>query len=104
MKFYGTIGFSYEKETAPGVWEQLSEEHQVYGDVLSDVRRWETGSEVNDDINVTNRISIVASQFVCDHFGAMRYVVWNGTAWKIKSVELVRPRAILTLGGVYSGK
>lgn len=103
MKFYGTIGFGYEEETAPGVIENKYEERQVYGDVLSNVRRWDTDSDVNDDLNVTNRISIVANRFFFEHMGMMKYVVWNGTKWKIKSAEIVRPRILLTLGGVYNG-
>lgn len=103
MKFYGTIGFSYEEETRPGVWTPITQEHQTYGDVLSNVRRWDADSDVNDDLNVTNRISIVANRFMFEHLGAMKYVLWNGTKWKIKSAEIVRPRIVLSLGGVYNG-
>lgn len=104
MKFYGTIGFSYEEETAPGVWKTKTEERDFYGDVLSNNRRWDSGQEINNDLIVTNRLSILASRFVYEHMGAMRYVRWNGTKWKISSAEIVRPRIILTLGGVYNGE
>lgn len=104
MKFYGKIGFSYQAETAPGVWETLSEEKDVYGDVLSNVRRWDSSNEINDNLTVSNRLSVVASRFIYEHLGAMKYVVWNGTTWKIKSAEIVRPRIILTLGEVYNGE
>lgn len=102
MKFYGVIGFAYKKEVRPGIFSMVSEEHEAYGDVLSNVRRWETDNDINDDLVVSNQISVVASRFFCEHLGAMRYVRWNGTAWKIKSANLVRPRVILTLGGVYN--
>ena len=102
MKFFGKIGFIYEEETVPGIWQTFSEEHEVYGDVLSDVRRWDSGQEVNSSITTSNRISVLADRFLCEHMGAMRYVKWNGTTWEIRSVELIRPRAILTLGGVYN--
>lgn len=104
MKFYGTIGFTIEEETAPGVWKNKTEEKQVYGDVLSNTRRWDNGQEVNSDLNVSNRISVVASRFIYEHLGAMRWLLWNGTRWKISSAEIVRPRVILTLGGVYNGE
>lgn len=103
MKFFGKIGFVRQVETAPGIWDSVTEEREAYGDVLSNVRRWETGQEVNDGITTSNRISVLADRFLCEHLGAMRYLVWNGTVWGIRSVELVRPRAILTLGGVYNG-
>lgn len=104
MKFYGKIGFSYEVEVRPGITLPRTEEHEAYGDVLSNVRRWETDADINDDITTSNRISILADRFVCEHMGAMRYCKWNGTTWAIRSVELIRPRAILTLGGVYNGE
>ena len=88
MKFYGKIGFVYQEEIRPGITVTKSEEHEAYGDVLSNVRRWETDSGVNDDISTSNRISVLADRFLCE----------------IKSVELVRPRAILSLGGVYNGE
>lgn len=104
MKFYGTIGFAIEEETAPGVWKTKTEEQQVYGDVLSNTRRWDNGQEINSDLNVSNKISVVASRFIYEHLGAMHWLLWNGTKWKISSAEIVRPRVILTLGGVYNGE
>lgn len=103
MKFFGKIGFITTTETEPGIWESSVEEHDAYGDVLSNVRRWEKSAEINNNVTTSNRISILADRFLCEHMGAMRYAKWNGTAWEISSVDLVRPRAILTLGGVYNG-
>lgn len=103
MKFYGQIGYIYNREVRPGIWSTEPEEHPAYGDVLSNVRRWETDSDINDDLTTSNRLSVIVDRFLCEHMGAMRYVRWNGTAWSIKSIELIRPRAILTLGGVYDG-
>lgn len=105
MKFFGQIGFSVQKETKPGIWDSFVEERDAYGDVLSNVRRWEPSNEtVNDSVTTSNRISVLADRFLCEHLGAMRYIKWNRTVWSIKTVELVRPRAILTLGGVYNGQ
>lgn len=103
MKFFGKIGYIQEKEIRPGITSNSAEEHEAYGDVLTNVRRWETGQEVNSDLTISNRISVLADSFLCEHMGFMRYVKWYGTNWEIKSVELMYPRAILTLGGVYKG-
>ena len=103
MKFFGQVGFITSVETEPGIWTSSVEEHDAYGDVLSNVRRWEQSAEINNSVTTSNRISILADRFLCEHMGAMRYVKWNGTVWEIKSVDLVRPRAILSLGGVYNG-
>lgn len=104
MKFYGVLGYIYDHEVEPGIWTSNAEEREAFGDVLSNVRRWESGGDVLQDVTTTNRLSVVVDRFLCEHMGAMRYVKWNGTTWEIRSVELVRPRAILTLGGVYEGK
>lgn len=103
MKFFGKVGFITTVESEPGIWASSVEEHDAYGDVLANVRRWEQSAEINNSVTTSNRISILADRFLCEHMGAMRYVKWNGTAWEIRSVDLVRPRAILTLGGVYNG-
>jgi hypothetical protein len=33
----------------------------------------------------------------------MRYVEWMNARWKITSIDVKRPRVILTIGGVYNG-
>lgn len=104
MKFYGAIGYIWTEETRPGVWTKKIEERVTYGDILSNVRRWEPDNAVNEDVTTTNRISVIADNFLCQNMGAMAYIEWNGTVWKIKSVELVRPRAIISLGGQYLGE
>lgn len=104
-KFHGIIGYVETTETRPGVWhETLIAEHDYCGDVIKDNRRFQSSGQANDDINVTNRISIVADQFANSNFKFMRYVVYMGVKWKITDIDVQRPRLILTLGGVYNGK
>lgn len=102
-KFYGAVGYGLSVNTAPGVWVPLIEERNHRGDVLKNARRWQDGESINDDLVVTNRISIVGDEFANANFSAMRYVKWRGTYWKITSVDVQPPRLILTLGGVYNG-
>ena len=103
-KFCGVVGFAVTKETTPGVWTPTITEREYYGDVLSNVRRLQTIDQLNDDINVSNRISIVADAFATENFHSMRFVEYMGTVWKVSNVEVQRPRLILTLGGVYNGQ
>ena len=35
-KFYGPIGYAISTETRPGFWEDVIEEHTLFGDVLRD--------------------------------------------------------------------
>lgn len=103
-KFCGVVGFAITEETRPGVWTNVITEREYYGDVLSNARRLQTIDQLNDDINVSNRISIVADAFADENFHAMRFVEFMGTVWKVSNIEVQRPRLILTLGGVYNGQ
>jgi hypothetical protein len=103
-KFYGKVGYGPTSvETAPGVWNEIMVEVEYSGDVVRNTRVLQAGESVNDDLSVSNSISIVADQYANEHFSAIRYVMWAGTLWRISEVEVQRPRLILRLGGVYNG-
>lgn len=102
-KFYGEVGYAEHKETSPGVYTPEITERVYKGDVLRNTKRSEQGMGLNDDINVSVQISIVADAFAYQNFFAIRYVKWMGTKWKVSTVEPSYPRLILTLGGIYNG-
>lgn len=104
-KFCGVIGFSVTKETKPGIWTNVITEHEYKGDVLSNTRRLQTIDQLNDDITISDQISIVADAFANENFHSIRFVEYMGTVWKVTTVDATRrPRLVLTLGGVYNGK
>ena len=103
-KWYGKIGYAETVEVRPGVFKEQITEHEYFGDVLQNTRRLQTSDKVNDDINVSNRISIIADPFANENFHSMRYLSFMGTNWKVTTVEVSYPRLILTLGGVYNGE
>lgn len=102
-KFFGMVGYAITKETAPGVWTPVIEERPYYGDVLRDMRDYQNGDGLNDNLNISNEISIVADPFAYSHFYAMRYIEYMGAQWKVTKVNVQRPRLVLTIGGVYNG-
>lgn len=103
-KFYGMIGYGVSEETEPGIFEVQIKERPYSGDVLAKNWKYQSSDNVNDDINIANRISIVADEFAYEHAYAMRYVELMGAKWKITDVDASqRPRLILTIGGVYNG-
>ena len=102
-KYFGKIGYAEQVETAPGVWEEQITERQYYGDVVRNIRKLESSGDINDNINVSMEISIVADPYAIQNFHAMRYVEFMGSLWKITSVEVNYPRLILSIGGVYNG-
>lgn len=102
-KFSGMIGFATNVETAPGVWEEVINEIPYRGDILRTSRRAQSTTELNDDIVVTNRISIISNPYATANFFRIRYVKWQGVLWKVTDVTVKYPRLILSLGGVYNG-
>lgn len=104
-KYYGKIGYAMSAETSPGIWTDSITERQYYGDLVRNTTsKWEKGEGLNDNLVITNSISIVADPFAYQHFHCMKYIQFAGQLWKITSVEVQRPRLILTLGGLYNGE
>lgn len=105
-KFYGAVGYAEAIEGTgehEGVMEDVITERNYFGDVLRNTRKWESGSDILDNLRINNQISIMADAYAYEHFFAMKYVKWMGTNWIVTNVEVQRPRLLLTIGGVYNG-
>ena len=102
-KFYGAIGYGKSIETSPGVWEDQITERMYSGDLIRNSRRLQSSGNVNDDIKISNQISIIADPYANENFHLMKYASFMGTKWKITDIEVQYPRLILTVGGVYNG-
>ena len=105
-RFSGIIGFvtTVNSEDDPTFYKPETIERRYYGDVNRSSRRWTPNSEqVNDDLNISNQLSIVADKFMYENFSAMKYVIYMGAKWKITDVEITRPRMTITIGGLYHG-
>ena len=103
-KFSGIIGFVTDlQETRPGIWEEGITEKCYYGEILQNSRRFEISGNVNDDITVSNRVSVIGNPYAFENFHMMRYMIFMGAKWKITDVEVKYPRLILTFGGLYNG-
>lgn len=100
MRYYGKIGYFDTVETKPGLFEQKLTFRTYKGDVLRNTKRNQL-SNVNDNITLTNSISIVADPYARDHFFQIKCAKWQGALWEVTSVDVQFPRLILELGGVY---
>lgn len=103
MKYYGEIGFAVSTEDKPGVWDDEIVERPYFGDVVKDYTRPE-GNQIVDNIDISNQISIVADPYAYENFHHMKYIRYMGAEWNIKSVDVQRPRLVLSIGGVYNGR
>lgn len=101
-KFYGSIGYANTVETRPGVWEEQITERQYYGDWIRNSRRLQSADQLNDNITISDELSIVADPYAINNFHSMRYVEYMGAKWKISNVEVKYPRLILTPGGLHT--
>lgn len=105
-RFYGEVGYAEDTvETPPGsgVWVDNIVEYSYYGDVLRQVNNLGSDEKVNEDITVSNSISVVADQYANENFQKIKYVRWSGGLWTVTNVEVRAPRLILSLGSVYNG-
>lgn len=103
-KYYGLVGYAETVEIKPGVWEEQITERPYYGDLMRNSRRLQTANQLNDNLNISNELSIVSDPFAERNFHAIRYATYMGTKWKVTNVEVSYPRLTLTLGGVYNGE
>lgn len=101
-KWFGVIGFAETVETVPGVWDNKITKREYYGDVIRNTRRLQSTDQVNDDINISNEISIVADPYAMNNFHSMRYVEFMGSNWKVSNVDVQYPRLVLSIGGVWN--
>lgn len=104
MKYYGNIGFAETTETSPGVYTERIVERTYYGDVLEYGRNLQsTNDGINDNLRITNQLSIVADDKVYGNIGAIRYAEFMGVKWKVNSIKVNSPRLLLTLGDEWNG-
>lgn len=104
-KFYGKVGYVETLETAPSVWTEVKTERNYYGEIIENRASWIHAQEqVNDNLNISNRISILCDPYIMEHFSAIKYVELFGALWKVTSVQVQYPRLILSIGGVYNGE
>ncbi len=104
-RFYGNVGYgeTVESATGSGNWVDQITEYPYYGNVVRINRKLDPGAGLNDDISVNHSISIVADEYAFKNWMLIKYVEWDGVRWTVPSVEVQRPRLILSIGKVYNG-
>lgn len=104
MKFHGKVGFyEGEDETGLSIYTPTIVERDYFGDVLKNTRRFQQTEYQNDDLVVTNRISILSDLYAMTHWSSIRYILLDGVKLKVTSVDIFYPRLILEIGGVWNG-
>lgn len=101
MKWYGQLAYRDSVEVEPGIWEDQITEVNKFGDVLRNYSSNQQGTKINDDISVSNQISIIADPYLLESFHKIIYITFGGAKWRVSNVEVRYPRLIITLGALY---
>jgi len=102
-RYSGKIGYAIGSETSPGIWESQITECDCKGDIITARRSNQQGENVNDNIVLNSTFSVLGDAFSYDNFLFIKYITFMGVKWRVTAVEVVRPRLLLTVGGVYNG-
>lgn len=101
-KYSGLVGYGSQVETRPGVWITDDKEIRMRGDLIrqnADINN----ENINNGIELRNRISLIGNAYTFDNWFNMKWIELNGQKWKISSVEVQRPRLIVSIGGLWHG-
>ena len=103
-KYSGKIvyGISEENSLKPGEWNVVETPVTYKGDILKNKALVRQGDKINDDRLLSTTVSIVADEFTYTNFMNIMYVEYMGSKWKVDSVEILPPRLLITLGGLYN--
>lgn len=104
MKALIKIGYKVTKPKSEGsdIYIDDIEELDYYADILDNSKKWETSDSINDDITISNKISIISNPFCMNNLGNIAYVIFLGAKWKVKDIKIQFPRIILSVGGLYN--
>lgn len=102
-KFSGLVGYGQQVEIEPGVWDTDDKVVMMRGDLIRQNADIKT-SGVNDEISLGHRVSLIGNAFAFDNYFNMKWIIVYGQKWKIASVEIQRPRIIVSLGGLWNGQ
>lgn len=103
-KWSGKVGYIVPTEIEPGEWIDKPVEYPYLGDVLQTTVKVQSTDQVNSDVKIINRLSIVSDPFAMGHVHTIRYAEYMGVMWSVTDIAVQTPRLILTLGGVYNGE
>ena len=106
MRVSSILGVSLgqvEDPQHPGVFSDAMKEIPVTGLLLLEGQypnRSVEGTVTN--VALQNRISIVMDSRIEKHIFNIRWATFEGVKFAVTSIEVKRPRIVLTLGGVYN--
>jgi hypothetical protein len=102
-KFSGLVGYVTQEEQVPGVWSPVEKTAMMKGDVIRLSSTYQDNGKVNSDMSLNHRVSLIGDAYAFENYFKLKWVDFNGLRVEINSIEMQRPRIIITLGGVWNG-
>jgi hypothetical protein len=103
-KFSGLVGYVTQEETVPGVWSPVENPRRMRGDIIRQSSSNQNDGKVNSDVSLNHRVSVLGDAYAFDNYFNVKWVEVDGRKWEVSSVEIQRPRIILTLGGPWNAQ
>lgn len=101
-KFSGLVGYVIQDEKVPGVWSANEQPVMMKGDVIRRSSTNQNDDKINSDITLSHRVSLIGDAFAFLNYYNIKWIMIGGRKWEVSSVEIQRPRIIVTVGGLYN--
>lgn len=101
-KYAGLVGYVTQEETVPGVWSPVSTPIKMRGDLIRQSASSQNGDKLNEDITLGHRVSLIGDAYAFGNYYNIKWIEISGMKWEVTSVEIQRPRLILSVGGLWN--
>lgn len=102
-KYAGLVGYVTQEQTVPGVWSPVVNPKRMKGDIIRQSSNSQNDDKVNSDISLNHRVSLIGDAYAFGNYHSIKWIDVDGYKWEVNSVEVQRPRLILSLGGRWNG-
>jgi hypothetical protein len=102
-KFAGLVGYVTQDESVPGVWSPVENPVMMKGDVIRQSLSRQNDNKVNNDVALNHRVSLLGDAYAFEQYFNIKWIELDGRKWEVSSIELQRPRIIVTIGGLWNG-
>lgn len=101
-KYAGLVGYVTQEETVPGVWSPVDKAVMTKGDIIRQSSSVQNDGKVNSDVTLNHRVSLIGDAYAFNNYFNLKWIEVGGRKLEVSSVELQRPRLIVTVGGLYN--
>lgn len=103
-KFTGLVGYVTQEETVPGVWSPVDNSKMMKGDIIRQSLSNKDKDKINGDISLNHRVSLLGDAYAFNSYYAIKWIQIDGRKWEVVSVEIQRPRIVVSVGGLYNAQ